>query len=65
MHTRPKTQTPLLDQIDSPADLKKLSRADLVQLCQELRTDLISTVSQVGGHFASSLGVVELTVALQ
>ena len=64
MHTRPKTQTPLLDQIDSPADLKKLSRADLVQLCQELRTDLISTVSQVGGHFASSLGVVELTVAL-
>ncbi len=60
----PQTTTPLLDRIESPADLKKLSRSELNQLCQELRTDLISTVSQVGGHFASSLGVVELTVAL-
>ncbi|MFN8390765.1 MAG: 1-deoxy-D-xylulose-5-phosphate synthase [Bdellovibrionota bacterium] len=56
--------TPLLDRIQSPADLKELRRPELKQLCDELRTDLINTVSQVGGHFASSLGVVELTVAL-
>lgn len=59
-----KSATTLLDSISSPVDLRKLERAELKQLCQELRHDLISTVSQVGGHFASSLGVVELTVAL-
>jgi len=55
--------TPLLDTITSPSELRKLERAKLPQLCTELRLDLINTVSQVGGHFASSLGVVELTVA--
>lgn len=58
------SSTPLLDTVRSPADLRKLSRADLKQLCGELRAELISAVSQVGGHFASSLGVVELTVAV-
>lgn len=56
-------QTALLDTITSPEDLRKLDRADLAQLCEELRSDLIATVSQTGGHFASSLGAVELTVA--
>jgi len=58
------TQTPLLDSIESTGDLRKLKRPELKQLCSELRHDLINTVSQVGGHFASSLGVVELTVAI-
>jgi 1-deoxy-D-xylulose-5-phosphate synthase len=61
---KPNSQTPLLDTIQSPADLRNLSRSDLKQLCSELRLDLIKTVSQVGGHFASSLGVVELTVGI-
>lgn len=54
----------LLAHIDSPADLKKLSQAQLVQLCQELRQFIIDNVSVYGGHFGASLGVVELTVAL-
>ena len=54
----------LLDQINNPDDLKKLSIADLPLLCDELRQTLISTICEIGGHFASSLGVVELTVAL-
>ena len=58
------SNTPLLDNIESPSDLRKLNKKDLASLCEELRYDLINTVSQVGGHFASSLGVVELTVAL-
>ena len=58
------TKTPLLDGITSPVDLRKLQRSELPALCAELRAELIQTVSQVGGHFASSLGVVELTVAL-
>ncbi len=63
---QPKSTTSnlLLDTINSPAELRKLSRKDLQQLCEELRSELISTVSQSGGHFASSLGVVELTVAI-
>jgi len=56
--------TPILDNLQSPSDLKKLSKEDLKLLCDELRQDLISRVNQVGGHFASSLGVVEITVAL-
>lgn len=56
--------TPLLDTIQSPSDLRKLSRKELHQLVQELRVELIHTVSKVGGHFASSLGVAELTVAI-
>lgn len=58
------TLGPLLQMVDSPADLKKLSREQLHQLCDELRQFIIDTVSVHGGHFAASLGVVELTVAL-
>jgi 1-deoxy-D-xylulose-5-phosphate synthase len=58
------TPGPLLKMIDSPADLKQLSREQLHALCDELRQYIIDTVSVHGGHFAASLGVVELTVAL-
>ncbi|MDO9551603.1 1-deoxy-D-xylulose-5-phosphate synthase [Rhodonellum sp.] len=54
----------LLSQIDSPADLKKLPKEQLVQVCDELRQFIIDNVSVYGGHFGASLGVVELTVAL-
>lgn len=54
----------LLDRINSPADLKKLSMVQLQQLCREIRSYIISTVSKNGGHLASNLGCVELTVAL-
>ena len=63
--TRPiSNRTPLLDQVDVPADLRKLREEDLRQLADELRTELIDAVSITGGHFGASLGVVELTVAL-
>lgn len=55
---------PLLSTIDSPADLKKLSREKLHQVCDELRQYIIDVVSVHGGHFGASLGVVELTTAL-
>ncbi len=55
---------PLLSQISFPADLKRLSEEQLPQLAQELRQFIIDDVSIYGGHFAASLGVVELTVAL-
>jgi 1-deoxy-D-xylulose-5-phosphate synthase len=54
----------LLQTIDSPADLKRLSRADLVQLANEVRQFMLHSVSQTGGHLGSNLGTVELTVAL-
>ncbi len=54
----------LLAEINSPADLKKLDQAQLVQLSDELRHFIIDNVSVYGGHFGASLGVVELTVAL-
>ena len=54
----------LLAKINSPADLKKLDQAQLVQLCEELRNFIIDNVSVYGGHLGASLGVVELTVAL-
>ncbi|MEC4674377.1 MAG: 1-deoxy-D-xylulose-5-phosphate synthase N-terminal domain-containing protein, partial [Nitrospirota bacterium] len=53
-----------LNRIDDPADLKKLTPEELIPLCQEIREQIISVISQVGGHLASNLGVVELTVAL-
>ncbi len=53
-----------LGQINDPADLKKLNNKETEELCDEIRAELISTVSQNGGHLASNLGVVELTVAL-
>ena len=54
----------ILDQIHNPSDLKKLPDAQLPQLCQEIRSFLVQSVSKTGGHLASNLGVVELTVAL-
>jgi 1-deoxy-D-xylulose-5-phosphate synthase len=56
--------TPLLDTINYPMHMKNLSLPQLRQLCKEIRADLVHTVSQTGGHLGSSLGVVELTVAL-
>ncbi|MGB1090924.1 MAG: 1-deoxy-D-xylulose-5-phosphate synthase [Oceanobacter sp.] len=60
--TRP--ETPLLDAIESPADLRLLGEQQLPLLCDELRRFLLYSVGQSGGHFAAGLGVVELTVAL-
>ncbi len=54
----------LLDKIDSPADLKGLSPAALEELAAEIRREIINTVTVTGGHLASNLGVVELTIAL-
>src|SRR5438045_5264593 len=54
----------LLSKINSPEDLKQLNREQLHQVCDELRQYIIDVVSVHGGHFAASLGVVELTVAL-
>nr|WP_304363792.1 1-deoxy-D-xylulose-5-phosphate synthase [Jiella sp. LLJ827] len=58
------TNTPLLDQIASPVDLRKLDEHQLSQLADELRADLIEQISKTGGHLGAGLGVVELTVAL-
>src|SRR5699024_7565073 len=55
---------PLLTDIHSPEDLRKLKVEQLVEVCDELRDYIIDTVSVYGGHFGASLGVVELTVAL-
>ena len=60
--TRP--ATPILDRIGGPADLKSLSDGELGRLADELRAEVISAVSVTGGHLGSSLGVVELTVAI-
>lgn len=57
-------ETPLLDRVETPADLKTFSDAQLTQLAQELRAETISAVSQTGGHLGAGLGVVELTLAL-
>src|ERR1700756_2172606 len=58
------SKTPLLDQVQVPADLRKLPKRALRQFANELRTDLIDIVSVTGGHFGAGLGVVELTTAL-
>ena len=57
-------EKPMLDRVASPADLRALADHDLPQLADELRREVIEVVSQTGGHLGSSLGVVELTVAL-
>jgi 1-deoxy-D-xylulose-5-phosphate synthase len=57
-------ETPLLDKVRIPADLKGLSDAQLRQVADELRTETIAAVSETGGHLGAGLGVVELTVAL-
>ena len=59
-----KPATPLLDTINFPSHLKSLTMGQLNQVAKELRADLIYNVSQTGGHLGSSLGVIELTVAL-
>ncbi|HEY1453292.1 MAG TPA: 1-deoxy-D-xylulose-5-phosphate synthase N-terminal domain-containing protein, partial [Roseiarcus sp.] len=59
-----KPHTPLLDQINSPADLRQMRESDLAQVAEELRAETISAVSVTGGHLGAGLGVVELTVAL-
>ena len=56
--------TPLLDTVQTPADLRKLAPGDLRQLADELRQETISAVGTTGGHLGSGLGVVELTVAI-
>ena len=53
-----------LDNVNSPKDIKKLNIKELEALCGEIRELMINTVSKTGGHLASNLGVVELTVAL-
>ncbi len=58
------TETPLLDQIGEPRDLRRLQRSSLRQLAQELRQETIDAVSVTGGHLGAGLGVVELTLAL-
>ena len=57
-------QTPLLDQVHEPADLRRLDEKDLRQFSDELRQELIDVVSVTGGHLGAGLGVVELTTAL-
>ena len=54
----------LLDEINSPADLKNLPRAKLPQLAAEIRKLIVEVVSRTGGHLASSLGAVELAIAV-
>lgn len=53
-----------LNKIEGPSDLKKLAPGELPQLCEEIRQQIVSVIANVGGHLASNLGVVELTVAL-
>jgi len=57
-------ETPLLDRVNSPSDLKQLKENELEEFCDELREFLLYTVGQTGGHFGAGLGVIELTVAL-
>src|SRR5499427_8392192 len=56
--------TPILDTINSPADLRRLDEEDLKQIADELRAETINAVAVTGGHLGAGLGVVELTVAL-
>ena len=62
--TQPRPMTPTLDRIAGPADLKALSNADLRRLAGEVRAEVISAVSETGGHLGSSLGVVEIATAI-
>jgi 1-deoxy-D-xylulose-5-phosphate synthase len=64
MSTLSLSETPLLDRVGGPADLRRLPDADLGRLADELRAETIRIVSRTGGHLGSSLGVVELTVAI-
>ena len=53
-----------VNSIQSPNDIKKMNNAELEQLAEDIRTFLIKSISHTGGHLASNLGVVELTIAL-
>ena len=53
-----------LENINSPADLKKLKREDLPKLAEEIRERLLQVISKTGGHLGSNLGIVELTLAM-
>ncbi|MEX0408974.1 1-deoxy-D-xylulose-5-phosphate synthase [Aquibium sp. LZ166] len=64
MNAKSPPETPLLDKVSVPADLRKLSETELPQLARELRAEMIDAVSQTGGHLGAGLGVVELTVAI-
>jgi 1-deoxy-D-xylulose-5-phosphate synthase len=57
-------ETPLLDRIKFPSDLRKFPEDNLRQIADELRAELVDVVSETGGHLGASLGVVELTVAI-
>ncbi|HEX8045980.1 1-deoxy-D-xylulose-5-phosphate synthase [Rhizobium sp.] len=57
-------ETPLLDQVHYPSDLRKLEDRDLPQLAREVRDEMIDAVSRTGGHLGAGLGVVELTIAI-
>ena len=59
-----KPHTPFLDRVAGPSDLRRMPDTDLAALADELRAEVISAVSQTGGHLGSSLGVVELSVAI-
>src|SRR6185369_1743143 len=59
-----RSETPLLDTIQFPADMRALDKDQLPQLADELRQEVISAVSVTGGHLGAGLGVVELTVAI-
>ena len=59
-----KTTYNSLDKINLPEDLRKLKKVDLENVCADLRKFIINSISENGGHFGASLGVVELTVAL-
>ena len=56
-----KSNTPLLDKINLPADLKKYSLSEIKQIADELRCETIATVAKTGGHLGAGLGVVEIT----
>ena len=56
--------TPILDAIHSPADVKRLTLAELTQLAEEIRGELITVLARTGGHLGPNLGVVELTIAM-
>ena len=57
-------QTPLLDKVNTPEQLRQLSASQLPALADDLRYDMIKAVSQTGGHLGAGLGVIELTIAL-
>ena len=54
----------LLDRVSNPHELRQLAREDLPRLADDLRDEIVSAVSETGGHFSSNLGTVELTIAL-